>query len=279
LEVRLRVLLWVQYKGTGFEGFQKQPEKRTVAGELEKALFKLFQCEIKVLGVSRTDTGAHAVCHPVTFDIPVRFPIKKLPAAVNSFLPSDLKAIEARALAEDFVPLREVLARTYVYLILKDRRSAIFFENLAFLPKKELTLEAITAFKNAVRTFQGLHDFAAFSKTGGSTKKTERIIYQAEVYENKTLLAAVFTGNGFLYGQIRNMIGTSLGVAFSKIGLSELEAALKTGKRNFSIQAVPAHGLYLYRVWFRNQELNFEPEFPFFDINYVVPEIYYANEG
>lgn len=275
----MKVLLWIQYRGTNFAGFQKQPGLKTVAGELEQAIYALFKRKVRVMGSSRTDAGAHAVCHPVAFEVPEGFQLEKLPAALNSFLPENIRAVEVRRVDSDFVPLRAAIARTYVYLILKDKRAAIYFKGLAYLPKRELTEEASSVFRDALKLFRGKHDFSAFARTGRSAKTSVRTIYDVAVFENRTLLAAVFTGNGFLYGQIRNMVGAAFETAFKKVELSSLKKALEIGKRDFPVQAVPAEGLYLYRVWFKDKNLNFEPDFPFLDIDLKAAAILYEKNG
>jgi len=275
----MRVLLWIQYRGKGFAGFQRQPDLKTVAGELEQAIYGLFKRKVKVLGSSRTDAGAHAVCHPVSFEVPDSFQLEKLPAALNSFLPENIRAIEVKQVNGDFVPLQAAIARTYVYLVLKDARAAIYFNGLAYLPKRELTEEAKSVFKDALKIFQGKHDFSAFAKTRSSAKSTVRTIHEVAVFESRTLLAVVFTGNGFLYGQVRNIIGASFAAAFKKVDVVRLKEALETGKRDFPVQAVPAEGLYLYRVWFKDRNLNFEPHFPFLDIDLNVEKVLYEKNG
>ncbi|MCX7831395.1 MAG: tRNA pseudouridine(38-40) synthase TruA, partial [Actinobacteria bacterium] len=73
----MRVIVWFQYIGTGFSGFQIQNSERTVSGEIEKSLIKIFGSPVKVYGSARTDAGAHAICHPIAFEVPEHFQIQK----------------------------------------------------------------------------------------------------------------------------------------------------------------------------------------------------------
>lgn len=272
----MRVLVWVQYRGTDFFGFQKQKDRRTVAGELEKGLSKLFNRETKIYGCARTDAKAHAVCHPVAFDIYKPFSERKIVDGLNAWLPEDVRVCEVKIVESDFLPLREAVARTYVYLILKTPENQVFLKDASFYAGFDIDEEAISRIEECLRVFEGEHDFSAFAKSGSSSRTKTRFIYEARVVDNKNLLAVVFTGSGFLYGQIRSMVSACLEYARNKISLEDIEFALKSGEKVLKLKPVPAVGLYLYQVWFKNRNLNFKPDFPFMDVKLPDERTIYA---
>lgn len=265
----MRALAWVQYKGKGFSGYQKQPGKRTVAGELEKSLESIFQKKVKVFGCARTDAGAHAICHPVVFDVLKNLSEGRLLNALNAHLPEDIRILQIKEVSDDFVPLREAVARTYVYLILKNRKNAVFFQDFAYHPGFNITEEDEKELLDILSVYEGTHDYTAFSKSGSAVKSRVRTVFETDLKSTDDLIALVFTGSGFLYGQIRAMVASAVGVLRGKITREDIKEALEK-KVRINAGNVPACGLYLYQVWFKNKYLNFKPTFPFLSI--LLPE-------
>lgn len=274
----MNVVVWFQYIGTGFSGFQIQNSERTVSGEIERCLNEIFGSRIKVYGAARTDAGAHAICHPIAFKVPDRFPVEKIVPALNAWLPGDIRAIEYRVVDSNFFPLKEAVARTYVYLIVKKSTVSLFYRNRAVYLGYELDNSFIDALSKIIRFFEGTHDFSAFMKAGSSAKTTVRTIFKIGLEESESLVGLTMTANGFLYGQIRNMVAAMLAVARGDVELSKITESLKTGKRTFQIQPAPAYGLYLYNVWFKDKNLNFTPRFPFLSVDLDVEDKIYATK-
>ncbi|MCX7831964.1 MAG: tRNA pseudouridine synthase A, partial [Actinobacteria bacterium] len=246
------------------------------SGEIEKSLIKIFGSPVKVYGSARTDAGAHAICHPIAFEVPEHFQIQKIVPALNAWLPEDIRAIEYRVVESGFLPLKEAIARTYVYLIAKKRSVSLFFKNRAVYLGYDLDKSHIETLSRIISVFEGTHDFSAFMKAGSSTRTTIRTIFRMGLEENDNLVGITITANGFLYGQIRNMVAAMLAVAKGDLELSKLIESLETGKRIFQIQTAPAYGLYLYKVWFRDKNLNFSPSFPFLSIDLAEEKDIYA---
>src|SRR5690554_7470775 len=111
----MKILLYVEYDGTAFHGYQRQKEVRTVQEELEKALSLLLGEEIRVSGSSRTDAGVHARRYPVSFETSGTIPPEKIAVALNQYLPEDLKAQESREVKADFDARFHARGKTYSY--------------------------------------------------------------------------------------------------------------------------------------------------------------------
>lgn len=260
-------LLYLQYRGTDLHGFQKQKNLRTVEGELEiAARYLTGDLKPAVRGCARTDAGAHAICHPVAINIPEKFTVKEVIGALNSRLPEDIRVLHARKVGKDFVPLKEAVARTYVYILLADRFNEVFLRDFSFCPKNTHDIDW-DLFESALKMFIGEHDFSAFSKKDTDVRSRLRTIHEIEVFKERNMYAVRLTANGFLYGMIRSIIGAALEVAYGRSSFEKIEKSLASGRQHLKYSLVPASGLYLYQVWFKNKELNFEPVFPFINID------------
>lgn len=274
----MRVLVWMQYSGKRFSGYQKQPLRRTVAGEIERTLKGLFGIETGVYGCARTDAGAHAVCHPVAFDVPDKFEIGRLKGALNAHLPEDIRAVEVREVEREFLPLKEAVARTYVYLLARNEKNHIFLKDYSFYPGFLISDEASRDLRKLMKIFEGTHDFKGFQKSGSSAKTTVRTVFEAALKENGSFTALVFTASGFLYGQVRNMVGAMLEVVKGRLDPDEIRACLSSGQRPGIFKPAPPQGLFLHQVWFRNRDLNFHPEFPFVELELNLDDRLYGTQ-
>jgi tRNA pseudouridine38-40 synthase len=262
----MRLLAWIQYSGLGYSGWQKQRGERTVQAVIQKAISDLYGRKIRVLGSSRTDAGAHAVCHPAVFDVEEKYQPAEIMRAVNARLPDDVRIIEIRKVSDGFVPLREAKARTYVYLISYGEENRVFLSGFAHFVKNPFSSEQLERFKQSLSMFKGIHDFSSFSKTDTGVKSRVREVFEVELISQGSVYAVRITGSGFLYGMVRSIVGACLECASGKIDPEQIERMLDEPSSGASLRMVPAYGLYLYQVWFKDKELNFCPRFPFFEI-------------
>lgn len=123
----MRIKCIIAYDGTGFAGYQVQPNKRTVQRELESALTKLHKgSEVKVVASGRTDAGVHAVGQVIHFDSPLQLPEERWPAALNSILPNDVVVEEAAYVAEDFHARYHAIGKEYRYRLIRTKKSNPF---------------------------------------------------------------------------------------------------------------------------------------------------------
>ena len=248
----MKILLTIEYDGTDFCGWQIQPDKRTVQGVLSDALSQVFKRPVTLIGSGRTDSGVHAFAQKAHFEIESlgsEFPIKRLPLAVNTKLPSDVCVKDATIVPDDFEAQFSAKKKTYVYSFylsrlhrpMTDRYVAHvkFDENKFDLREAEKVLEAI----------KGTHDFAAFSSSGSTVKTTERTIYEARCSrEPNGVFRLEITGNGFLYNMVRIIAGTFVEVGLSMRPFSDVLDALKTGNRLKCGKTMPPCGLTLQNV-------------------------------
>lgn len=253
----MNYLAAVQYRGTRYAGFQLQPDRPTIQGELEQALADFYGESVRVYGSSRTDAGAHAVCHPVCFSPPKSYPKRSVLAALNHRLPPDIRVIDLKKVEDGFVPLKAATSRTYFYLIWNSPQENVFLKEYSYHVKKDINVEELT---RALSVFKGTHDFTAFSKKDTAANTRVRTINLVEVNKNGELITVIFNGSGFLYGMIRSIIADCLACASGSLKIDEIENMLVTGNRSRPLNLVPAHGLFLYNVYFG--DFSFEVSFP-----------------
>ncbi|MBR6217950.1 MAG: tRNA pseudouridine(38-40) synthase TruA [Eubacterium sp.] len=181
-----RYMLTVAYDGTGYCGWQLQPNGITVEEELNTAISGLLQQDIQVIGASRTDSGVHAFGNVCVFDADTRIPAEKLALALNQRLPEDIRIRSSREVAPDFHPRHTDTIKTYEYKIYNDR-----IENpVTRLYSKFCYYKLdIAKMQEAAAYIVGEHDFTAFCSAGSSVQSKVRTIYSCEVFAENTTFA------------------------------------------------------------------------------------------
>ena len=239
----------LEYEGSNFHGSQFQPNCRTVQGEFEKAVAKVFGQDVRAVFASRTDTGAHAVGQVACADIESARRESEVTTALNFFLPSDLKVRRFCEAPEGFEPRRHAVRRTYLYRISNSALPTTLQRNTHAQIYSELDAEAMNA---ASSMLLGKHNFEFFA--GNRTAKTDpkiRRIYNAEITRKGTLINFIVSANAFLHRQVRNMAAALVSVGAGKINLIEFQAMIENGKelkKHSGIKPLPAHGLCLLSI-------------------------------
>lgn len=248
--MELRYQATVEYDGTDFHGFQIQARGRTVQGELEKAIERITQAQVRILGAGRTDAGVHASGQVIAFDASWRHPTQTLHRALNAVLPRDVAISHLTTTHLTFHPRFDAKWRQYRYTILNQPiRSPLWARNTHHVAEP-LDVGAMGA---AGLILIGSHDFAAFGKpTQGES--TVRHVMQAEWLveslrdiEGKLLIFEI-RANAFLYRMVRNIVGTLLRVGRGELSPDEVAALLETKDRAAAGPPAPACGLCLVKV-------------------------------
>ena len=159
----MRILLTVSYDGTNFCGYQRQPNKRTVEEELQIALRKLLNKPVKTIASGRTDSGVHAICQKVHFDSDLSMPASKYCDALNTYLPSDVRVISSKRVADDFNARYSAKKKTYRYSCYFGKCENPLCDRYKTLLKYPLDIEKI---KKACEVIKGTHDFKCFLASG-----------------------------------------------------------------------------------------------------------------
>ncbi len=218
---------------------------RTVAGELERALSRLFDRPVKVTCAGRTDAGVHASGQVVSFVSHDAFPIEKLAIALNSALPPDLTARDAALEADGFSARLSALERRYVYDVLNRRDPSAVLRRFAHHEYRPLDLARIRA---GAAHLIGEHDFTTFCGVLPERGGTVRTLHAIDLEAEGELVRFELRGAGFLHRMVRVIVGTLLDVGAGRRAPEDVAAMLAARDRRAAGFTAPAQGLCLAEV-------------------------------
>ena len=239
----------IKYLGRDFCGFQVQPDKRTVQGELCSALEATLGVPVKVTGCSRTDSGVHANEFCITVDAEgATVPAEKLPIAAVRFLPQDISLFYAKECDSDFHPRYDAKGKEYLYRIKNSKVPDPFeFGRSWFLPRI-ITDEGLEKMRLAAKNLIGEYDFSAFMAAGSDTLDTCRRVDYLNIDRVGDVIEIRIHANGFLYNMVRIIVGTLCEVAYGRFTPEYVKEILLSKRREMAGMTAAAEGLYLNRV-------------------------------
>lgn len=244
-----RYKITIEYDGTNFFGFQRQPHLRTVEGVLHSVVNKLSKTseDIIVYGSGRTDAGVHAHGQVVHFDLPNFIPAENLRLALNSMFPLDMAVKKVELVSNDFHARFSTKGKKYRYIVSTSSFVDPFKRNYTGHYKYPVDIKKI---RNAIPYLIGKHDFTSLVASGSQAKSNVRTIYSITV-KNKNKeneLIFDFYGSGFLYKQIRIMVALLLEIGNGKRDADSVPQLLAAKDRRLARRTAPASGLYLEEV-------------------------------
>lgn len=249
------IRLAVSYEGTRYYGFQIQPDRPTIQGKLQEAIFAVTAEKPQINGSGRTDAGVHARAQIVNFFTRSRIPNDKWCQALNAHLPDDIVVWAADEVPESFHARKSAVRKTYVYQINASRFADPLLRRLEFHHPGPLQIERM---EEAIRYLEGEHDFTSFASVHSSSQSKVRTIYEAKLermpLEGMEQAAGAgrirlkFTGNGFLYNMVRIMAGTLLSVGEGKLDPADIPQILAAKDRSAAGPTAKPHGLTLWNV-------------------------------
>ena len=240
------IKLTIEYDGKEFNGWQKQPNKLNIQGNIEQAIKNVIGEEVDLTASGRTDAGVHAYGQVANFKTNSNIPIEKIPIALNTNLKKSIRIISAEEVDERFHSRLTCKRKTYRYVINNSEFASAIYRNLETHIPQKLNIEKM---KEAVKYFEGEHDFKAFKASGTSSKNSIRTIYKAEVCEMpNNRIYIELTGNGFLYNMVRIIAGTLVDVGLGKIEPQEIKEIIDSKDRKRAGKTLPPNGLYLLKV-------------------------------
>jgi len=263
-----RMTLWkllLSYDGTGYSGWQVQPDRATVQGALAHALLHVTGEDVLPQGSGRTDAGVHALGQVASFCLSASLPPENLLRALNRALPPSIRVLSAEIAPPGFHARHSARCKTYEYRIFEsENHSRIcppFLAPYVWDCRWQLTLEPM---QQAAALLLGTHDFTSFAASDPDVTSrafTEtpsgpnpvKTIFQSTLQRENDLLLFRITGSGFLHHMVRNLVGTLVEIGRGAFAVEDLPRILAARDRATAGPTAPASGLFLVSVAYASE--------------------------
>ena len=241
---RKNIKIEFRYDGSSYYGFQRQPNKITVQGEIEKVLRIVTKEEINLISAGRTDRGVHANHQVSNFYTSSNIPIEKYKYLLTRALPNDIDILSVEEVDENFNARHNAKMREYIYIISWEKNP--FEARHCKFVKEKIVAEKL---EKIFLDFVGIHDFKNFRLSDCVSKVTIREIYQIDVkYFGDSKIKIYIKGSAFLKSQVRIMVGTALEIYYGRLPENHIKLMLNDFTREYKKNLVEAEGLYLNKI-------------------------------
>lgn len=242
------IQLVISYDGTDFHGWQTQHNLRTVQEEIEQIACRVMRHPVNLIASGRTDAGVHAAGQVANFKTTSPIPAQKIQYAIGVRTPHDISLIRAREVPHGFHSTVSAVSKMYRYRIHNSRRRPVRQFDQRYVNHYWHPLDVERMRAGAAR-FVGTHDFKALASTRGAERPTYvRTIFSMEVYRRFETIIIDTCGGGFLYNQVRNMVGTLLEVGRGHWAPERIDDIMASRDRNTAGPTAAARGLCLQWV-------------------------------
>lgn len=249
----MRYFMTFSYDGSEFSGYQKQPNKRTVQSELEKALKQINNNkDTEVHASGRTDTNVHAMNQKAHFDIDIEITEEKLQKGLNSLLPDDIYIKKIESVSDDFHARFNAIGKEYIYIINMGEYNPLE-RKYVYQHNKKLD---VSEMQRAMKYIEGTHSFKSFTKTDDEKIDKDnyvRTLSQTSIerdLKDVNKITLVFIGTGFMRYMVRNIVGTLIEIGEGKKKSEDIIEILKQEDRTKAGKTANPEGLYLKNVFY-----------------------------
>lgn len=241
----MRIALVVEYDGSGYYGWQIQPNLKTVQGTLEAALSQVANTDIRVIYSGRTDTGVHATYQVVHFDAPDERNIRAWIHGCNALLPKDMCVRFGHEVEEDFNARYSATSRKYRYVIYNAPIRPAILQSKVTWQYRQLDAERM---QDASACLLGEHDFSSFRAVQCNAKSPIRKIESLSVTRKDNMVFLDIKANAFLHHMVRNIAGVLMKVGHGAKPVAWVQEVLDAKDRQLGAETAPPYGLYLTGV-------------------------------
>ena len=238
--------LVIEYDGTHYHGWQRQPAYRTIQQTLEEALQKIIQIKTPIVGASRTDRGVHAMGQLAHCQIESLISDQKLLKGLNTILPADIKIKNLKTVDKTFHAQKHACSKTYIYQILNRPSPSPLLRHYSWWLRNPLN---ISKMKRAAKLLVGEHDFKSFQNTGTKLTSTTRTLFKSTVQKKYPYIIYEVRGTGFLKQMVRNIVGALVAVGKENLSVEEFKELLVSKNRSLCPPPAPPQGLFLKKVF------------------------------
>ena len=246
----MKFFITFSYDGSSFNGYQKQPSKRTVQGEMEKVLKQINDNKkVDITASGRTDAGVHAINQKAHFSLNIDINTDKLKKALNSLLPKDIYVKQVENVSEEFHARFSAIGKEYIYKINMGEYNPIE-RNYIYQYNSKLD---VVEMERALKYLEGTHNFKTLTKSDEEKDDYVRTISQTSIVRDSkdvNQLTLTFVGTGFLRYMVRNMVGTLIEIGEGKRKSEDIIDMLKKEDRRVAGKTANPEGLYLRNVFY-----------------------------
>ena len=233
------------YDGTRYRGFQRLPNtENTIQGKLERTLSRILDEEIQISGSGRTDAGVHALGQVVNFHCSSHMPCEQILTELRRYLPEDIGVYLLKDVSPRFHARLNAKEKMYRYRIWNSLDPCVFERRFVTVLPEELDIEAM---KKAAGLLEGTHDYSAFCNNKHFKKSTVRAVRSIQIIQRGNELQFLVTGNGFLHGMVRILVGTLVEVGQGKRSAESVELLFGSSRAEAGM-LMPPEGLCLMEV-------------------------------
>ncbi len=241
-----RIALVIQYLGTRFHGWQRQPNQRTVQGDVESVLRSILRSPVTLHAAGRTDAGVHAAAQVAHFEALGPIPARRWSSVLNSHLPDDITVLASASVEAGWHARFSALWRRYRYLIYTDAQPNLFVQPFSWHYYYDRLDEG--KMQMALQPLIGKHDLAAFRRAGSSRPHSVVEVQAVECSRHGSFVQIEIQASGFLYGMVRLLVGLLVQVGRGMCSPEEFTNLWVSKKRELVKYSAPACGLCLLRV-------------------------------
>lgn len=245
-EGQKNIKLVIAYDGTGYFGWQRQPDQPTIQGTIEEKIGRMVGRPVTLIGSGRTDAGVHAFNQVANFRVSTSLTPPVFLKGLNSLLPESIIIKQAEYAPLDFHARYDAKSKVYEYRIYNENLRSPFLRHYAWHIARSLD---IMPMKECLEIITGAHDFSAFCSAGdGETNAVRTMIRAALSIREENLLVFEFEANGFLRHMVRNIMGTIAKAGIGEISVEGFHEILESKDRRQAEAKAPPGGLYLKEV-------------------------------
>jgi tRNA pseudouridine38-40 synthase len=248
----MRLALGISYRGQAYNGWQSQPDGRTVQDQLESALSQFAAVPVRTMCAGRTDTGVHGLNQVIHIDPPVQRELASWVRGTNRFLPADIAVQWCHDVDVDFHARNSALGRRYAYLLLESAVRPAIEAGVAGWTHRTLNAEAMRA---AAAVLVGDHDFSAFRSSECQAASPVKQMRSIDVHRVGAYWRFDFDGSAFLHHMVRNIMGCLITIGSGQRTPEWMSEVLASRSRQVAAPTFPADGLYFVGPYY-------DPRFP-----------------
>ena len=235
--------LKIQYDGSGYSGWQFQKNAPSIQQTVADTIKIILKEEVNLIGSGRTDAGVHALGQVANFKTESEPEIRRFVHSMNSILPKDIAVVSMKTAAENFHSRFDAKKRSYIYLIGKNKSP--FYHPYTYNYHGEIDPDKLNRLSGLLT---GKHDFTSFSRKNSDTKNKICSVYEARWKETGGFVVFLIEADRFLHGMVRTIAGTLLNAVKTGADENYILEVLRSKDREAAGEAVPAQGLFLYKV-------------------------------